>query len=292
VKRSVAITPPVPYCNASFLLLLFSLTAASGVSCSFSTTSPASPMSSVSLTSPLSPFSPVQASQPSPTKHLGPEVSTGGTTHLTPTTSPHVDTSPDTCRWPSPKPRPKSSFTPQLRPSPRPLRSRPKSYRECDPTLYNDHQIYSTFETPVEIAITHQPKLTLTSQEFQQALREHLQRFEPLLEEIDQSPMCRSEPVSNLNVHPVKASSGELPRFLQELSQYSSGYKTCVDYQSYSRQTDPDTVSPDSSQRKYMYPDSRTPTCLVSHHCNDLSYLASKRRFSAPESQLGLYQVI
>uniref|UniRef100_A0A7N8WMD4 Pleckstrin homology domain containing, family A member 6 n=1 Tax=Mastacembelus armatus TaxID=205130 RepID=A0A7N8WMD4_9TELE len=50
---------------------------ASGASGSFSTNSPASPLSSVSLTSPLSPFSPVPGSQASPTKQLGPEVSTG-----------------------------------------------------------------------------------------------------------------------------------------------------------------------------------------------------------------------
>uniref|UniRef100_A0A3B4TTE1 Pleckstrin homology domain containing A6 n=1 Tax=Seriola dumerili TaxID=41447 RepID=A0A3B4TTE1_SERDU len=52
---------------------------ASGASGSFSTNSPASPLSSVSLTSPLSPFSPVPGSQASPTKQLGPEVSTGHT---------------------------------------------------------------------------------------------------------------------------------------------------------------------------------------------------------------------
>uniref|UniRef100_A0A8C8A1M2 Pleckstrin homology domain containing, family A member 6 n=1 Tax=Oryzias sinensis TaxID=183150 RepID=A0A8C8A1M2_9TELE len=52
---------------------------ASGASGSFSTNSPASPLSSVSLTSPLSPFSPVQGCQASPTKQLGPEVSTGHT---------------------------------------------------------------------------------------------------------------------------------------------------------------------------------------------------------------------
>uniref|UniRef100_A0A8D3DG99 PH domain-containing protein n=1 Tax=Scophthalmus maximus TaxID=52904 RepID=A0A8D3DG99_SCOMX len=52
---------------------------ASGASGSFSTNSPASPLSSISLTSPLSPFSPVPGSKASPTKQLGPEVSTGHT---------------------------------------------------------------------------------------------------------------------------------------------------------------------------------------------------------------------
>uniref|UniRef100_A0A3Q2ZAK6 Pleckstrin homology domain containing A6 n=1 Tax=Hippocampus comes TaxID=109280 RepID=A0A3Q2ZAK6_HIPCM len=52
---------------------------ASGASGSFSTNSPASPLSSVSLTSPLSPYSPVPGSQVSPSKQLGPEVSTGHT---------------------------------------------------------------------------------------------------------------------------------------------------------------------------------------------------------------------
>ncbi|KAJ4940240.1 hypothetical protein JOQ06_026549, partial [Pogonophryne albipinna] len=59
---------------------------ASGASGSFSTNSPASPLSSVSITSPLSPFSPVPGSQASPTKQLGPEVSTG---HTQPETHPN-----------------------------------------------------------------------------------------------------------------------------------------------------------------------------------------------------------
>uniref|UniRef100_A0A8C4GMN1 Pleckstrin homology domain containing, family A member 6 n=1 Tax=Dicentrarchus labrax TaxID=13489 RepID=A0A8C4GMN1_DICLA len=82
-----------------------------GASGSFSTNSPASPLSSVSLTSPLSPFSPVPGSQASPTKQLGPEVSTGHTQLGTnpnprPGTGPCSDsrTNPEMRKRPSPKP--------------------------------------------------------------------------------------------------------------------------------------------------------------------------------------------
>ena len=289
-------------------LVLPSLTAASGVSCSYSTTSPASPMSSVSLTSPLSPFSPLSASQPSPTKPPGPEVSTGGpppacTTAPTSPAGPRIDPSahPDGCRRAGPKSRPRSCFDPHL--SPRPgsglnPRFRPRSYREPYPALY-DQECSTSESHPVGVALTDQSELTHASQEVRRALREPSQRFEPLLEEIDQGTKGRSQKVFNQNIHPVKAGSGELPGFLQEVSQYSSDYKTCFDYQSYPRQNEPELKSvspPDSSQqtnsqRKDVYPDSPPTTVLVSHHYNDLSYLAAKRRFSDPEEpQLVLFQ--
>ena len=149
------------------------------------------------------------------------------------------------------------------------------------------------------MAITNQSELTHTPQEVRHALREPIQRFEPLLEEIDQVPKSRSQKVFNQNTHPVKASSGELPAYLQEVSQYSSDYKTCFDYHSYPRQNEPDSQSfspadpsqQTNGQRKDVYPDSPPTTVLVSHHYNDLSYLASKRRFSDPEEhQLVLFQ--
>ena len=263
-------------------------------------------MSSVGLTSPLSPFSPLPASQPSPTKPPGPEVSSGGplpacTANPTPPAGPRIDSSihPDSCRRACPKQRPRSCFDPHLSPrqgSGLKLCSRPRSYREPHPALHD--QEYSTSNIPIGMAITDQSEITHTSQEVHRALREPLQRFEPLLEEIAQGPNSRSEKVFNQNIHPVKASSGELPGFLQEASQYSSDYKTCFDYHSYPRQNEPDpqSLSPTdpsqqtNGQRKDVYPESQA-TVLVSHHYNDLSYLASKRRCSDPEEpQLVLFQ--
>uniref|UniRef100_A0A674DKT9 Pleckstrin homology domain containing A6 n=1 Tax=Salmo trutta TaxID=8032 RepID=A0A674DKT9_SALTR len=95
---------------------------ASGASGSFSTNSPASPLSSVSLTSPLSPFSPVPGSQASPTKQLGPEVSTSPSyhprnhpntnlgLHLCPQPNTHLSPQPNT--QPDQSERPKSAVFP------------------------------------------------------------------------------------------------------------------------------------------------------------------------------------
>uniref|UniRef100_A0A8C7N6D9 Pleckstrin homology domain containing A6 n=1 Tax=Oncorhynchus kisutch TaxID=8019 RepID=A0A8C7N6D9_ONCKI len=86
---------------------------ASGASGSFSTNSPASPLSSVSLTSPLSPFSPVPGSQASPTKQLGPEVSTSPSYH--PRNQPntnlglHLCPQPNTHLSPQPNTQPEQS---------------------------------------------------------------------------------------------------------------------------------------------------------------------------------------
>uniref|UniRef100_A0A8C8HWY3 PH domain-containing protein n=1 Tax=Oncorhynchus tshawytscha TaxID=74940 RepID=A0A8C8HWY3_ONCTS len=90
---------------------------ASGASGSFSTNSPASPLSSVSLTSPLSPFSPVPGSQASPTKQLGPEVSTSPSYH--PRNQPntnlglHLCPQPNTHLSPQPNTQPEQSERPK-----------------------------------------------------------------------------------------------------------------------------------------------------------------------------------
>lgn len=167
----------------------FSSTVASGASGSFSTNSPASPLSSVSFTSPLSPFSPVPGSQVSPTKQLGPEVSTG---HTQPRTNPcpNPNTGPGTCSnsinnpevriRSGSQPRPKSCIAPHFQTDPDP-RCRPKSHREPDTSLYDEHNNAYDYDSP-------SPQLSLTLQN----LEESYSMLDTVLEESDQNLKCRT----------------------------------------------------------------------------------------------------
>lgn len=273
------------------IFLCFSCTVASGASGSFSTNSPASPLSSVSLTSPLSPFSPVPGSQASPTKQLGPEVSTGHTQLGTnPNPKPGTGvcsdsrTNPEVRRRLSPKPRPKSCTLPHFKTDPK-LRCRPKSYRESDTSWHTEHINYYGCE-----AYEHtfpQPSLAFQNH------RESLGRLDPVIEETDQNISYRTN--FDQPINQAKARAEEHKSTVQVKchdSKYTNKHSDTVQTHS-----DPQEVSWLSSSgclqevrvglRKDVYPDSYPSQFSAGYHNGNLS---SNRRCSMPESKILPFQ--
>lgn len=268
----------------------FSCTVASGASGSFSTNSPASPLSSVSLTSPLSPFSPVPGSQGSPTKQLGPEVSTGHTQlGANPDPKPFTSlcsesrTNPEVHRLSSPKPRPKSCVVPHFKCDPKP-RSRPNSYREPDTSLHAESIKYYSFET-------HKHTFPQPSLNFQN-LRESLCGLDPVIEETDQNN-CRTISNSDQHVNPAKSSAEEQISFLHVQCQdfkYTNQHSDTVQTHSHLQEVSLLNSSICSQEvniglRKDVYPDSH-PSHFSSEDHDGFRNLPSNRRFSMPESQI------
>lgn len=276
--------------------LLFSCTVASGVSGSFSTNSPASPLSSISLTSPLSPFSPVPGSQASPTKQLGPEVSTG---HTQPGTNPNskLSTNPfSDCRANpevhtrlSPKSRPKSCIVPHFQTNPKP-RCKPKSYRGPDASLYAEHVSEYSCET-------HEHNFPQSSVVLQN-LTETLRRLDPVIEETDQNINCRTNSTVDQSIlNPAKVRAEKQVSGLQRLcqdSKYTSQHSDKVQTHSHLQKvcwltSDGCLQEVRVGLRKDVYPNSH-PSHFSMGYSNRLKNLSSKRRFSMPESKIVLLQ--
>ncbi|XP_031731477.1 pleckstrin homology domain-containing family A member 6 isoform X3 [Anarrhichthys ocellatus] len=228
---------------------------ASGASGSFSTNSPASPLSSVSFTSPLSPFSPVPGSQVSPTKQLGPEVSTG---HTQPGTNPNPNpgtgqcfdsrTNPEVRIKSIPKSRPKSCIVPHFKTDPKP-RCRPKSYREPDTSLHSEHINNYGSET-----------------------RESLSILDTVIEESDQNFNCRTK--TNFD-QPAK-----------HTNQHSGTARTHSDQQEVCWITS-NVCSQEVKigLRKDVYPDSHPYHFSAGYH-GGLRNLIPNKRFSVPDYQI------
>lgn len=274
--------------------LSFSCTVASGASGSFSTNSPASPLSSVSLTSPLSPFSPVPGSQASPTKQLGPEVSTG---HTQPGTNPNPKlgtypcsdsrTNPEVRKRSSPKPRPKSCIVPHFKSDPK-LRCRPKSYTEPDTSLHAENINNYGCET-------HQHTFPQLSLAFQN-LKESLGRLDPVIEEPDQNINCRTNSNFDQPINPAKARAGEEISFLQvcQDSKYTNQHSDTIQTRSDLQEVNWLTSNVCSQKvkiglRKDVYPDSHPYHFSAGYH-DGLRSLSPNRRFTMPESQILLLQ--
>lgn len=275
--------------------LSFSCTVASGASGSFSTNSPASPLSSISLTSPLSPFSPVPGSQASPTKQLGPEVSTGHIQLSTnpnpkPGTSPCSDsrTNPEVRRKSSPKPRPKSCIVPHFKTNPKP-RCRPRSYMEADTSLHAENRNYYGCET-------HK----LTFPQFSLAFPnpgESLSRLDPVIEETDQNFNCRINSNFDQPMNPAKARAEQIS-FLQvqcQDSKYTNEHTDTVQTLTSDIQEVSWLTSNVCSQevkiglRKDVYPENHPYHFSAEYH-GGLRNLSSNKRFSMPESEFLLVQ--
>lgn len=287
VLMALFLSLPIPSSSS------FSCTVASGASGSFSTNSPASPLSSVSLTSPLSPFSPVPGSQASPTKQLGPEVSTG---HTQPGTNPNSKLStnpfsdcranPEVHRRLSPKPRPKSCIVPHFQTNPKP-RYRPKSCREPDASQYAEH--VSEYGCETHEHTFPQSSLVL------QNLRETLGRLDPVMEETDQN--VNSTVDQSIHLNPAKVRAEEQVSGLQRqcqdckyTNQHSDKGQTHSHLQKICWLTSDCCLEElRVGLRKDVYPD-----CHPSHfsvgYSNRLKDLSSKRRFSMPESKIVLLQ--
>lgn len=257
---------------------------ASGASGSFSTNSPASPLSSVSLTSPLSPYSPVPGSQVSPSKQLGPEVSTGRTqqgVNPFPTPVSHCRTRS------SPRPRPKSCVIPHFNSEAGP-KSRPKSYRESDKSPNAEHRSKNSCETR-ECAF---PRSALVLQ----SPNESLTRLGTVIEETDPSVKCR------MNSHISKFLNPSEPRdvdFLQAQCRDSpSGPHSNLAQARMQLQDFGWLASSMCSQevkvgqRKDVFPDSVHASPLLVGYPNDQRNLLPNRHFSMPESQILLFQDI
>lgn len=268
---------------------------ASGASGSFSTNSPASPLSSVSLTSPLSPFSPVPGSQASPTKQLGPEVSTGQPQLGTiPNPKPGTGTSsnsrtnPEVHRRSSPKPRPKSCAVPHFKTDTKPS-YRPRSYRESDTSLLAEHINNYGCET-------YEHTFPQSSLAFQNH-RESSSRLDPVIEETDQNINCRTKLNFDQPINPAKARAGEQISFLQVqcqdskyTNQHSDTIQTHCDLQEVSWLSSNGCVQEVRiGLRKDVYPDSH-PSHFSASYPKDLRNLSSNRHFSLPEPRILLLQ--
>lgn len=266
--------------------LYFFCTVASGASGSFSTNSPASPLSSISLTSPLSPFSPVPGSKASPTKQLGPEVSTGHTQQGTnPNSKPGTGicsdsrNNPEVHRRSSPKPPPKSCTVLNLKSDPK-HRCRSRSYRESEASLHTENGNHYGCET-------YEHSFPLL--DFQNH-GESSGRLDPVIEETDQNINYRNnfnyDQLRSRQQSLAKTREGEQICFLQVQCQDKYNNQHLETVQTHSGLQEISWLSSDGciqevrvGLRKDVYPDSHPPEFSARN-------LSSNRRFSFPESQI------
>lgn len=257
---------------------------ASGASGSFSTNSPASPLSSVSLASPLSPFSPVPGCQASPTKQLGPEVSTGHTQPGVPTSpkpgpgpSSEPRASPEVCRRSSFRPRPKSCLVP-----------RPRNHWEPDLTPHAEFMSYYYYGCKTSEGPSSPSTLPV------QTLRESRGRSDlvvPVVEETDRG-LIRRLSSNHQNPDPDRTRAGEQTSFPngacrdRYISHSSESAQTCSDFANISADYQ-DRHGKLSSSRRWSLPEPQILLLQDSFRTDVLSFRCSQGLYDAsvPEIQ-------